>query len=130
MAYSLRGFEHEDWEQADIWWDSRADRIATGGGEGVAFGLLVEQSPATLVPDWVLPGTLILAPTLARITEDYGRDVALMVDDLSGPCLSCARNTYLADICFDCQERIDALAHNIEPAVALERAGTFNPRED
>ena len=104
--------------------------LAYGGGEGLAFGLLEEQSPATLIPDWVRPSALILAPTLARITEDYGRDVALIVDELSGPCLDCGRNTYSADLCFDCQERHDALAHNIEPAIALERAGTFSPREE
>ena len=106
------------------------ERLAYGGGESVAFGLLEEQSPVTLVPDWIIPSALILAPTLARLTEDYGRDVAFIVDELSGPCLDCGRNTYLTDVCFECQERIDALAYNIEPAIALERAGTFNPRCD
>jgi len=127
MAHSLRGFDHEDWEQADIWWDSRADRMA---GEGIAMGMLEEQSPVTLVPDWVLPGTLILAPTLERLTEDYGRDVALVVDELSEPCTLCARNTYLGGPCFECSERMDALVHNIEPALALERSGAFSPRCD
>jgi len=99
-------------------------------GEGVAFGLLEDQSPVTLIPDWILPGTLILAPTLARLTEDYGRDVALVVDELSEPCELCARNTYLGDVCFECTERMDALVYNIEPALALERSGAFSPRCD
>lgn len=105
-------------------------RVATGDGEGMAMGLTEEQPPVTLIPDWIIPGTLILAPVLERLTEDYGRDVAFIVDDLSGPCDVCARNTYLAGICFECQERIDALAHNIQPAISLEHAGTFNPREE
>lgn len=105
-------------------------RLAYGGGEGIAFGLQPDQSPVSLVPDWIIPGTLVLAPVLTRLSADYGRDVALVVDELSAPCLDCARNTYLGDLCFECEERHDALAYNIEPAMALERAGAFNPRED
>lgn len=106
------------------------ERLAYGGGEGTALGLLEEQSPVTLVPDWVLPGTLILAPVLERITEDYGRHVAFVVDDLSEPCVVCARNTYLGGTCFECSERLDALVFNVEPALALEKTGAFSPRCD
>ncbi len=105
-------------------------RVATGDGEGMAMGLTEEQPPVTLIPDWIIPGTLILAPVLERLTEDYGRDVAFVVDDLSAPCDVCARNTYLGGVCFECSERLDAEILNIKPAMALERTGAYSPRCD
>lgn len=83
----------------------------------------------TAVPDWIIPGTLVLAGTLERITADYGRDVALLVDEDSHPCERCARNTYGGGLCLECAEYLDATERNIEPAIALEAAGTFSPQE-
>ena len=39
---------------ADIW-----VRVASGGGEGAAFGITEDASPATLLPDWVQDGLLV-----------------------------------------------------------------------
>lgn len=89
-------------------------------GEGIRWGLQPEQSPETLIPDTIRPGALILAPVLEQLAEDYGRDVAFVVDQMSGPCEICARNTYNAEVCDDCAARMDG---------DLERAGTFSPRE-
>jgi hypothetical protein len=100
-----------------------------GGGEGFAWGLPEEQSPMTLIPDWMIPGTLVLAPVLERIASDYGRDVAFVVDSLSAPCERCARNTYRGGLCIECEEYVDARA-GIEPAMVLERSGAFSPRCD
>jgi hypothetical protein len=76
-----------------------------GGGEGFAWGLPEDRSPMSAIPDWVIPGTLVLAPVLERITSDYGRDVAFVVDSLSAPCAHCARNAYRG-LCFECEDRI------------------------
>ena len=122
MIGPIQGIDAErgDWER-DEWLSRRWDREAAARGEGIRWGLMADQSPATLIPDTITPGALILAPVLSQLAEDYGRDVAFVVDQMSEPCLFCARNTYNAEVCDDCAARLDG---------DLEQAGTFNPREE
>lgn len=149
MTRSLQDMTKDEWERADQWWDQRADRGPQAPVEGVTVSkcsrcghyhredrdcdgrpIEKQQSPGMLIPDWVIPGTLILAPVLERIANEYGRDVAFIVDDLSAPCEACARNTFMGGVCFECEERLDALLLNIEPAMALEKVGAYSPRCD
>ena len=105
-----------------------SERLAYGDGDGAAFGLLEDQSPVTLIPDSIEPGALVLADVLMRLTQNYGSEVAFIVDELNGPCESCARNTYGGGKCVECEAR-DTIGPLVDEQTT-EQAGAFSPRCD
>ena len=103
---------------ADIW-----VRVASGGGEGAAFGITEDASPATLLPDWVQDGLLVSGFVLETLARQYGLIAAEAADDLSHPCVRCARNTYgpTGTLCDECAAYL---------AGDMEQGGGWSPRED
>ena len=75
----------------------------TARHEGARWGLQPEQSPMTLIPDWLQPGSPVTAYTLSHIAHNYGDAAAKAVDAASGPCPVCALHTFGAVVCNGCR---------------------------
>lgn len=127
MARSTRGFTHDELAGADLAYEEQRIAIwvrqANGGGDGRQFGVCEDTSPATLIPDWVQDGLLVSGFVLETLARQYGLIAAEAADDLSHPCVRCARHTYgpTGTLCDECAAHL---------AGDMEQGGGWSPRED
>ena len=110
------------------------ERIARG--EGVAFGLVEEVSPMSLIPDCITDGQRVNAFVLMRVHEDYGAESAQALDAATYPCPLCGLAFYSeADwgICERCEldsAEAAGLVTIHDHEVRLELSGAYTPRCD